>query len=443
MKLPTLISTSLLSLALSLPLQAAEADWPMFQKDPQHTGQSKVSRSVKDPVIRWKMPVGVSGWLNSPLIADQKVFIGSSGYLWQMPDFEEGNESESLKTDGVYAFDLKSGKALWYAPAGNDVNGIAYDQDTVYATGDEGAVWALEAGSGTQKWKTALGSTTYQLLVHQGVVYSGNNQGQFFALDAKSGKILWKTQLEGAIRAGAALAEDRLILGTTAGKVYALSLKGKIRWQQDIQKLYPEYSQGEYKTPVEVYASATIYKQSAIIGFARDTLYPTPALLAFDIRTGKQLWQGDANNDRSNWGNIRTSPVLYKDLLIYAEPYSNEVIAIRADTGKALGSTALGFEMFPQWASPALSGELVIIPRHDGGLYSLSAAKGKPAWSLYIGEPNLAGKKFPEGITSGGGATYTHPNIGDAVFSSPAISNQGEILIAAGGYLYCIVDASW
>jgi len=55
----------------------------------------------------------------------------------------------------------------------------------------------------------------------------------------------------------------------------------------------------------------------------------------------------------------------------------------------------------------------------------------------------LAGKKFPEGITSGGGATYTHPNIGDAVFSSPAISNQGEILIAAGGYLYCIVDASW
>lgn len=302
---------------------------------------------------------------------------------------------------------------------------------------------ALDARSGQLKWRRELGAACYQLLVHAGVVYTGDEKGRFYALDAKTGKILWQVQLQGAIRAGAALAHNQLILGTTAGQVYSLSLKGKIRWQQDIQKLYPEYSQGEVKTPIEVYAAATIYQQTAIVGFARDTLYPEPALISFDLNSGKLVWKGSSGGDRNNWGNIRTSPVLYRDLLIYAEPYSNEIVAIRAQTGQALGSTSLGIEMFPQWASPALSGDLLVIPRHDGGLYTLSADQGEPAWALYIGEPHLAGKKFPEGLSSGGGATYTHPNIGDAVFSSPAISAGGEILVAAGGYLYCISDENW
>lgn len=425
--------------AQSLP----QPDWPMFQQNVGHTGQTFPSRSVQNPVIRWKQPVGVAGWLNSPLIADGQVFISSSGYLWQIPDYEAGNESDSLLTDGVYAFDLKTGERNWYAPAQADVSGIAYENGLIFATGDEGAVWALDARSGELKWRQNLGSETYQVLVHKQVVYLGNAQGQFFALDAQTGKIRWKTALKGSIRAGAALQGDHLVVGTTQGKIYGLNLKGKIRWEKDLIQFYPEYINDPYTTAIEIYAAPTLYKNSAIIGFARDTLYPTPALIRLDLLTGQLIWKAESDGERNNWGNIRTSPVLYKQYLIYAEPYSNDIAAINAETGKALGTTSVGVPMLPQWASPALSGSTVIVPRHDGGLYSLDAEKGEPGWSFYIGEPKLAGIKFPEGITTGGGATYSHPTIGDAVFSSPAISKMGYILVAAGGYLYCIGDQSW
>lgn len=430
-----------LALLLTLATPVPAADWPLFQKDPQHTGQAYPQRMIQKPVIRWKQPVGIAGWLNYPLIAEGMVYISSSGYLWQGADADFSKHDQDHPADGVYAFDLRTGTRRWYAPAYNDVNGIAWDQGLVLATGDEGAVWALDARTGQLKWRKNLGASTYQLLVHQGVAYTGDEQGRFYALDVASGKILWQLQLQGAIRAGAALAQDHLILGTTAGQVYSLSLKGKIRWQRAIQTFYPQYVQD--KTPIAVYASATIYQKTAILGFARDSYYAEPALISLDLDKGQLVWTAQSAGKRENWGNIRTSPVLYGDLLIYAEPYSNEIVAISAQTGQVLGSIAQGVEMFPQWASPALSGDLVVIPRHDGGLYALDADRGRPMWAFYIGEPHLAGPQFPEGIASGGGATYTHPTIGDAIFSSPAISAEGEILVAAGGYLYCISDESW
>ncbi|MGE3727470.1 MAG: PQQ-binding-like beta-propeller repeat protein [Candidatus Sericytochromatia bacterium] len=264
-----------------------QPDWPLFQQNVGHTGQTFPSRSVQNPAIRWKQPVGVAGWLNSPLIADGQVFISSSGYLWQIPDYEAGNESDSLLTDGVYAFDLKTGERNWYAPAQADVSGIAFENGLIFATGDEGAVWALDARSGELKWRQNLGSETYQVLVHKQVVYLGNSQGQFFALDAQTGKIRWKTALKGSIRAGAALQGDRLVVGTTQGKIYGLNLKGKIRWEKDLVQFYPEYINDQYTTAIEIYASPTLYKNSAIIGFARDTLYPTPALIRLDLLTGQ------------------------------------------------------------------------------------------------------------------------------------------------------------
>ena len=191
-------------------------DWPLFQQNVSHTGQGLTSRSIINPTILWKQPVGVAGWLNSPLIADGQVFISSSGYLWQIPDYEAGNESDSLLTDGVYAFDLKTGNRNWYAPARADASGMAYENGLIFATGDEGAVWALDARSGELKWRQELGAETYQVLVHNQVVYVGTATGHFFAMEANTGKIRWKTALKGSIRAEAALHGDRLVVGTTA-----------------------------------------------------------------------------------------------------------------------------------------------------------------------------------------------------------------------------------
>lgn len=122
--------------------------------------------------------------------------------------------------------------------------------------------------------------------------------------------------------------------------------------------------------------------------------------------------------------------------LVYAEPYSNDIIQVDAATGTISRITAMGAPMFPQWSSPAVSGQVIYQPRFDGGLYALQAGSGQPLWQFYIGEPHLAGPDFPLGVLEQ--QSEWTPQIGDAVYSSPALAADGRILIAAGGYLYCI-----
>ncbi|HEY9843648.1 MAG: PQQ-binding-like beta-propeller repeat protein [Candidatus Sericytochromatia bacterium] len=435
MKRPTgFISTLLLTSLLAAPALAG-ADWPMFKYNPAREGRAPQRPAITRPHLRWKAPVGVAGWLNSPVIADGMVFVGSGGYLWDLPDYEEYQGQRP--TDGVYAFDLRTGQRNWYAPAENDVNNVVWADGKLIATGDEGAIWALDPRSGKRLWRTELKGIGFQLLPLGRRVIVGDDSGQLAWVDIASGKITASSQLDGVVRSGAASDGQTVFTATLQGTVYAYDLDGRLKWKQSLREIYPEFASSE--TQLEIYGAPTVYKDMVVLGFARDSYYDVPALVALDRHNGGLRWKGTAYAGKSEWGNIRTSPAVFNNMLFYAEPYSNTVVAVDGLNGKAAGGLEVGAPMFPQWSSPAIAGDTLYVPRYDGGLYAIDANKAQLLWSFYLGSPGYAGPKIPEALLELQDPEWKPP-IGDAIYASPAIAADGSILIPAAGFLYCISE---
>lgn len=424
--------------ALLSPIAQAAPDnaWPMFQYSPQHQGQ--VARpAITDPQILWKAPVGVTGWLNSPVIDHNRVFVPSSGTLWNLPDQGKSAGKNTVPGDGVLAFDLKTGQQLWFKAAQNDVNNLVLAAGKVIATGGENAVWALDPTSGKELWRTPIQAEGFQILALEDQIIVGTGKGQIIWIDATTGAIQTRTQLDAAVRAGISWDGTHFFAATLEGSVYAFDRQGNLVWQKNLRSLYPDLIDPDYPIRFEIYGAPTVYKDFVIIGFARDSYYPEPALLALDRKNGKLRWKATAYAKKSDWGNVRSSPAVFDHFLIYAEPYSNTIVALDADTGKGLGGQSMGAVMFPQWSSPAIAESTVYMPRFDGGLYALNAQNGDRLWQLYLGEPSLAGPKFPSALSNLSGGAWKPP-VGDAIYASPALAADGRILLPAAGYLYCI-----
>lgn len=410
------------------------ADWPTFQASPARTG-SVQARTITNPTVLWATEVGTQTWLNNPVILGNRVFVGSSGSRWNRPD----------DSDGVYCLDLASGHILWFTPAKDDVNGVAYGEGLIVATGDEGAVWALEADSGKIRWRQrpSIGKMYTNPLVVGGLAVVGNARGVLYAFDLRTGTPKWQKRLTGAIRGGASSDGATIYAGSTRGDLVALGLDGAQRWR--ISLLRPSFD-GQSEEPAEIYAAPTVVGDLLVIGFARDTYYDKPALVGVDRETGAVRWRAsNPSKLEGGWGNIRSSPAIHKDLLIYGEPYSNRVVAVGVRDGRVKWSSAVGFPMFPHWPSPAVVGDMALVPRHDGGLYALEAATGHPLWSLYLGDSAQAGTDFPTDIMPPDWQDCAwQPNVGRPIFASPAIAGNGLIVVGTDqGFLFCVGDTSW
>ena len=427
----TLLSSALLSSIMVTSAQATEADWPTFQYNAQRTG-SVERPAIQNPRVRWQQPVSTTGFLNNPIIAEGMVFTGSSGHAWNTPD----------STDGVYAFATADGKKQWFTPVENDVNQILYAQGKIIGSDGSGSIWALNAKTGQSLWSTQMDGETYQLLhfktPQRSLIVAGNAKGKLLWLDSETGKTISISQLDGPIRSGASASQDTVFVTTTRGTVYAFDAKQNTRWKTSLQTFFPQLI-SEYLTDLEIYAAPTLYKDTVVIGFARDTTYGDPALVALDQSSGKLRWRGKGKS-RRDWGNVRTSPAVAGERLIYAEAYSNEIVSILGDIGEFEGALPVGAVMFPQWSSPAVAGNTAYVPRFDGGLYAINTQNGELIWQLYMGIPGRVSPKMPEAILN---APYGQwkPAVGDTIYTSPALDAQGNLYLSAAGYLYCIENA--
>lgn len=429
---------TLLISALSLALCQGAAfganntpDWPTFQGNAQRTGH--VNRpEIQTPRVRWQQPVSTTGWLNNPIIAENTVFTGSSGHVWNTPD----------RTDGIYAFDTQSGKKRWFTPADNDVNQILYAEGKIIGCDGDGNVWALDAKTGQRLWSTSLDGEVYQLLFvnfkNTPQIVAGDSNGKLLWLDLNSGRTLSISKLDGAIRSGASASKDTVFVGTVQGTLYAFSDQRELRWQTSLRTFLPELTE-EYMPEIQIYGALTLTKDLLIVGFARDTTYPTPALLAVDQNTGKLRWKGQSSS-RNQWGNIRTSPAVAGERLIFAEAYSNEIVSLKTADGHFEGALPAGAVMFPQWSSPAISNTTAYVPRFDGGLYAINTENGNLKWQLYLGMPGRISAQLPDALLSQTDGSW-RPEVGDALYSSPALDHAGNLFISAAGYLYCIENA--
>jgi outer membrane protein assembly factor BamB len=348
----------------------------------------------------------------------------------------------------VYALDLATGRQLWHARFENDANGAAVSHDRVFVTSDDGYLRALTVGDGKPTWKVRSRRKmyTHPLVVGDQVVV-GDADGYLRAFGVSDGKQRWEQSMRGAIRGGVAADADRIYAVSSGGTLMALTHHGQVLWgrgeptddQADDEEEPATWAEPAYSVPI-------LYRDLVIVPFVRDTTYGTPALTAVERRSGRHRWSASSGawGGGNRWGNIRTTPALVGDTLIYSEPYSGDVVGIQAYDGMMTFRHRVDDCYFPQWASPAAVGSLAYVPRFSGNLFAVSA-DGRVEWAFYLGQAQRAGKralqKFPSGdrpTYRAGGCQWSLPK-GHSLGSPAAVAPDGTLLVGSEeGWLYAL-----
>jgi len=395
---------------------APQADWSQFQGDGSRAGRSSAPAILR-PSIRWKAQVGIQGYLNAPIISGATVFVPSSGNVHNASD----------PRDGVYAIELGTGRRQWHAHFDNDANGLALAGQRLIATSDDGHVYGLDATRGTVVWKRKGKGKMYSYpAIIDDIVVVGDAQGYVRAYAWADGTERWSIQMNGAIRGGLSTDGTYVYVASQGGEVAAFRKNGQARWRKTVSR--PAFSGGQ-SVPIEGYAPPIVSGNDLIVPFARDTTYDDPAFIALDKGTGRVRWRAQ-DNSKANWGNLRSTPALIDGLLVYAEPYSGDVAAVEAATGRVKYRREVGPCHFPQYASAASAGHLVYVPRFDGTLYAVQARTGQVAWQMYLGDATSAGATTPSRRARRGCSWDV--SSGHPLYAPIAIAGDGTVVVGSG-----------
>jgi eukaryotic-like serine/threonine-protein kinase len=409
---------------LACPESDGVVHWETFKADPSRAGCINAPL-ITTPTVLWAAKVGVQGWLNNPVVVGDTVYIGSAGTL----------QFDSDEADGVYALNLETGTRRWFFKASFDVNGVAANEDLVVATGDEGLVWGIEPTEGLALWTANLGESVFTnpLLVDQ-LAIVGDQSGTISAFDTTTGQRQWKATVAGAVRGGVAYDGRRIYAVGEQREVVALDLQGKVIWRETIPGRTGEGDQ------MRVFAAPVVAGDVVVISLVRDEVYGEPGLVALDRETGDIAWWAtDAAGIKTEWGAVRSSPAVVGDLLVYGEGYSNNLVALSVADGKTQWAVETGPLCYPHWSSPAVVSGQVILPRFDGGLYSVDVASQTLAWSIYLGQQALNGA-FPADFDEE--FCEWQVRAGSSLLASPAVADDGTILVGTlEGYLFAIGNA--
>ena len=406
------------------------------------------------PKIKWRSKIGIQSWRNNPVIIGKYLYVGSCGQTWDKSD----------PMDGLYSFDIETGRKRWFVHSGNDFNSCAYMEGLIVGGSDSGEVFAVSAYTGKVKWKKKLYSNVYATPCYTGAgVIIATGSGHLYLLDLKNGAQIDVKKLDGPVRGALASRNTDVWVGTENGYLYEIFAFGKlsISWQGRIY--YPDqygnsssddYLPGNLKfdylnpggfSPVSYYGAPLIMNDKIITGFVRQTYYSYPPIVSIDTRRRSVLWFGSDDKkvfekQDEIFGNARYTPAVYKNSIICGNPYSNRIYALNSLNGNLMWYTDIGQPMFQNWPSPVVKGDYVYIARHDGYLSKLNAVNGKRIWSVFIGTSEEAGMSFTGNETVPGKdfMAQWYPLKSYPIYSTPAVSGN---LIVAGtdeGYIYVI-----
>ena len=115
------------------------------------------------------------------------------------------------------------------------------------------------------------------------------------------------------------------------------------------------------------------------------------------------------------------------------EVATRSVISSRkSDRGCARGGNPI-----PAWASAAVAGDLVYVPRLDGTLQAMRASSGKVEWKMYLGDSTKAGvvPATPPAKRSCGWDVQG----GNAIHAPAALGEDGRLFVGTDeGVLFAI-----
>jgi outer membrane protein assembly factor BamB len=230
------------------------------------------------------------------------------------------------------------------------------------AAGIDGEVVDFGAGLGRIRWRTPIGPSESSPLYVEGLVVVGDWNGDVWALSSHSGRKVWRYHTGGAVKGAVAFANDRLYVGSYDGRLYCLTLKGKLVWSAA--------GQGNLRGAGTFYSTPAVAYGRVYIGSTDGKVY------SFGAASGKLRWS------HGTGGYVYSSPAVWNGL-VFAGSYSHRFYAFDAATGATVWSFQANG---PISGSPTVIGDVVYFATLTGRTYALAARTGRQLWTFPDGK---------------------------------------------------------
>ena len=332
------------------------------------------------------------GWnmiMSNPLVVDGRVFVSTGNayfnYANTMLYVKGERPTRGPGLNSMYALDAKTGKELWaYHFPGEAMPTAVYDEGFLYIGTGDGHVYKLEAATGKLAWDVDLVSfvsMSSPVLAGEHFFLGGTNPNNFYALNKRTGKVAWKMTLPNLVSTGMgdctpAYAEGLVIQEATvetgdkekpvANVLLALDAgTGKIVWQKQFEK---GPTPAAMKTATPMVADGRVFEGSPVCG----------EYLAFDLKTGRELWKVHLGAEIRGGGALAEG-------IVYLAYKAGDIAAIRIADGKLVGNRHLGGAFGP--SSPVIVGGTLYISNIYGWVMAvpLSEITGSPIANINQG----------------------------------------------------------
>lgn len=320
---------------------------------------------------------------STPIVNDDKVFIGGSDRFVYAVDFDTGRFLWRFETDGqVSAAPVYNSGRIFFGQQGGSENFYCLEAETglpqwrqtvgwvwasanitdgrIVACGVDGMIHCLEERTGAILWRYRTGGGSYPVPSIDGkLAYVGSWDGWYYALDLYSGKLIWKYYLAGRPDSGASLVNGGRIFFQGHGYVMEQHVPGDV---------FPKESGG--LVCLDGRSGETKWKQgpsnaSLAIDTKKERLFGTLSghLCCIDANNGSVLWK------RKPGGGV-SGPTLAGDLLYTASSNSSffDCLDVSGEEPKLLWRYVLNDIVGEP--CPAVAGGRVFILAMDGCLYA-------------------------------------------------------------------------
>lgn len=205
--------------------QLADAPWPMFHHDVQHTGRSPLLGPMS-PLLKWRYATGGAVKSSPAVSADGMIYVGSyDGRLY------------ALNANGSLAWRYTTGGPVHSSPA------VAAD-GTIYFGSDDGHLYALNR-DGNLKWRYAtVGSVrSSPAIAADGTVYVGSDcrsedESPYLYAIHPDGTFKWRQDLsttpprQSGDSSPAIATDGTVYVGTPTGELLAVNPDGSRKWRE-------------------------------------------------------------------------------------------------------------------------------------------------------------------------------------------------------------------
>jgi outer membrane protein assembly factor BamB len=362
------------SLAVKLPPQFANAEWP---QPGGYTGEYISHPAADGFTVAWRVSLGDgnsrSGRVSAPPVVAQ-------GRVYAM------DASATLN-----AIDAESGRTLWRfdvrpdneRSGGGSGGGAAVEAGKVYVATGYAQIIALDAETSKEAWRTTL-SAPFRAnpTTGGGRVFAVSNDNQIHALDAATGRKLWShsgiTESAGLYGGSSPiLAGNILIAGLSSGEVFALRAdNGRVLWSDSLAAV----------ARTDAVSSLADLRGFPVVDRGRVTVASHAGRLAdIDLRSGARIWEQSFGSFNTPWvaGDFMFLITIDSELLCISRRDGRvrwvQPLRKWRDTKDKKGRIV--------WTGPILAGGRLLLANDDGEGLIVSPEDGETAGTLKFSGP--------------------------------------------------------